>query len=535
MIGVIDVETSRIKSGERPRTKFWGVALDLPNAPRYERFATTKHLWKYLEGIRTPLTLYHHHDYDALQALMDGAPIKIVDVVGGKILRSIGPCKHEWRNSLKLFDSPLHEILTACGYKKPPLEADGHPEDCPCHLCDEALEIRNRIDTLGALDSFKQLSAKFESVWGVYPLGSKFKTAASVSFAAAVKVAGPLPQWLENREAYRGGRVEAFRVGHCGQADQWDINSSYPFAFLDLPRTDKLYYANVDIRGDNGPAPFAHVTDDSGDARTKLLFPSGRFSTAFWASNYERYIKAHGRIKGMEVTQTLKADFGWLHELHGLIQGAYDCRQRVKKTDPALAYACKLGLNAIYGRLGMKDQRQVPIYSDRVASGGDVVAFDFGPTRPAKERILSFVDIHTEPSANYLFAGAITDNARGRLYDAMRRAGDTFYCDTDSVYLAAGKPFPSRQGGDLGAWKFEGSRNLHVTGLKDYLWGYPESGIGPVYKTTLKGGDGYFEWTLKKALGRGTVKQVKKSRSSEYDKREILPSGNTVPKELCDW
>lgn len=498
-LAVADVETTRLAHGQRPRTLFWGLAID---GEDYRRFDTTAQLWNFLARYREPLCLYSHHDYDQVQALVDGAPLRVGDVRSGRILRSKIGNRHEWRNSHALFPSSLAEILRACGFEKPALDE---------------LEARNVADTVDALEAFKRCAEQYEALWGIQPLGSKYLTAASCAFAAAEKVSGKLPRYVEDRQYYRGGRVEAFRVGECGRADAWDINSSYPASFLDAPATDALVICDVDVRGD-GPGPLCWITSDE----DKLLFPAGRFRTAVWASNYERYIRPHGAVKAVRTERVIPCDFRWIVDLQDTVRSAYGLRLAAKaRGDGAFAYAAKIGLNSIYGRLGLKAEREIAITDDRIPEGEDVTYYRI------KSGYLSFKKIHSDPAANYLFASYITDNARARLYDGLMRAqGEPLYCDTDSIYLRAGSGFPMRQGDELGAWKHEGTACFSVYSVKDYTFGE---------KTVRKGGDEQYQWTLRRAAGGKSAALVQKTRISEYDKRDVLGDGSTLPRYLSEW
>jgi hypothetical protein len=498
-LAVADVETTRIADGERPRTLFWGLAID---GEPYRHFPTTAKLWNFLIRYRQPLCVYSHHDYDQVQALVDGAPLAITDVRSGRILRSKIGANHEWRNSHALFPTALKEILEACGFAKPGLDD---------------LEARNRADTVDALDAFKQCDQKYADLWGISPLGGKYLTAASCAFQAAQKVAGKLPIYRQDREYYRGGRVEAFRLGECGEADLWDINSSYPFSFLDAPTTDTLVVADVEVKTD-GPAPLCWINPDA----EKLIFPAGRFRTAFWASSYDRYIRPHGAVKSLRIERTIPCDMSWIVALQDTIRGAYGLRLAAKKRgDGAFAYAAKIGLNSLYGRLGLKAGREIPIISDKVPEAEDI------PYYRLRKGYLSFKTIFSQPAANYLFASFVTCNARARLYDGLMRAqGEPLYCDTDSVYLRKGAKFPLAQGTECGAWKYEGSAGLSVFSVKDYQWGK---------KTVRKGGDEQYQWTLKRAVDGKNAILVKKNRLSEYDKREVLWDYSTRPLYLGEW
>lgn len=500
-LAVADVETTLMRDGERPSTLFWGLAID-GDPEEYRSFATTAKFWNFLIRYPETLCVYSHHDYDMIQALVDGAPIKIHDVRGARILRStIG--KHEWRNSHALFPTSLKEILNACGFAKPSLDDIG---------------ARNRADTVDALSAFKLCDQKYEALWGVRCLGAQKLTAASCAFAAAQNVAGKLPIHRFDREYYRGGRVEAFRVFNCGSADLWDINSSYPYSFLDAPERDTLVIADVRVEGD-GPSPLCEISADS----DKLMFPAGRFRTAFWASSYERYIRPHGAVKEIRIEKAIPCDLSWICALKDTIRAAYDQRLGAKaRGDGAFAYAAKIGLNSIYGRLGLKGSREIAVVASNVPEGEDVTYY-----RLPGGRFLTFKEIFSKTAANYLFAGFVTCNARARLYDGIMRAqGECFYCDTDSVYLKAGTEFPMAKGPGCGQWKYEGTDTLSVESVKDYTFGS---------KNVRKGGADQFQWTIRRAVAGKSVAQVVKERRSTYDKRDVLYDGSTVPVYREDW
>lgn len=513
-LAVADVETTYLKNGARPQTLFWGLAIE---GEDYRAFQTSKRLMDFLSRRTDDLLVYCHHDYDIVQLGVDGFHLKYTDVRGGRILRAYSHDHVEWRNSLALFVSKLADILEACGFEKPPLNAAGHKPGCLCPDCFEMLKKRNRADTTDALKAFRIIAERWERVWGIYPLGERYLTAASTTFAAAQQVAGDLPVWLENRDAYRGGRVEAFQLDFCGEADLYDINSSYPYSFLDAPKKDDLYYLDVHVKT-NGPGPLCSVGDD----REKLMFPAGKFRTAVWGSNYERYIKPHGGIAQVKGVEKIPCDFQWLRDLSGLVKRAFAERQAAKaRNDAPAAYAAKIGLNAIYGRLGLKDERETVYYTDKIPDDPDITWYEL-----SKEKAIVFRKIPSKPTANYLFASFVTDNARARLYHAMQASGETFYCDTDSIYLPRGRKFRAQTGSELGQWKYEGTNPLTVYGLKDYEW-------GPHVK--LKGGKGGLTWTPKAMLDGKNVRYVEKTHSRNYDKRQKLFSGKTLPVEVWDW
>lgn len=514
ILGVVDYETTKIRPGARPKTRFIGLTTEREG---YQRFPDTASLARYLSR-RSDLRLYHHHDFDPCQAIVDKHFPTDLFMRGGRILR----CRmgeSQWYNSYALFPDGLAKILDACGFRKLPLACEEHEAEVSkknskadyydsCLACKTALGERNISDCSQALAAFLRLGREYEAECGIDPVRAGCMTAAAAAFKAAEMHAGPLPLDLENREAYRGGRTEAFRLWDCGEADYYDINSSYPFAFLDLPERDWLIHARVWVSKDDAPRPFFMEND----RKEGLIFPAGRFTTWFTASNYERYYAKHSGILRVQILEKYRLDLRWLKRLAPMIGRIYRKRQECEDK-PAIKYALKIFLNSIYGRLGMRPVRIETKRSTTAPAAGSY--FRLGPND-----YLSFQPKWTMPKANYGMAAAITDNARARLYDGARRLSAVHYMDTDSLYPPKGAVFPLPTGRELGAWKFEKSGRLRVTTVKDYEF---------AGETHRKGGKRHTIWTVKLALNREYPMRVDKKRRTRYSKRRVRYDGSTQP------
>jgi hypothetical protein len=502
ILGVLDVETTYLRVRRRPVTRFWGCALE---TGEYHRFESTADLVEWLSWM-PQMRLYHHHDFDICQMITDGVIPSGLQARGTRIVRSkLGI--HDLVNSHALFPAPLAKILEAVGSKKLPLGIDGHPVDCACAGCAVALGERNRSDCVEGLRAFLQISDAYEDACGINPIRGGYTTAAGAAFRAAEDYAGDLPVCLERRSSYRGGRVEAFRLRDCGEADCWDINSSYPAAFVDIPPVDWLIHAEVAVKNEDSPRPFFREGSEG------LIFPAGKFRTWFFASNYERYYEPHGGIEAVRVLEKVPVDFSWIHRVSPLVSRIY--ADRVATKSDAMRFAKKIFLNSIYGRLGLKENRQVVRHTEDLPAEEDYTAYKI-----PQGGYLTFVDVPGKPKANYEFAAAITDNSRARLYAAMMSA-HTYYCDTDSVYCKPGT-FRSREGAGLGEWKYEGSAHLKIRTVKDYEFGAKEVRKGQNKTRTI--------WTVKLALaGEGARGVGIKRRRTRYNKRRVRSDGSTAP------
>lgn len=529
-IGVVDVETTRIEPGKRPRTKFWGTAIE---GEGYRRFETSYDLIRFLSGRSDKLRFYHHHDFDPCQLIVDGFFPQNLKMRGARIIRSV-VAGTDWVNSYALFPDGLAKILDACGYQKLPLGCDRHfphgTKVCKCHgepnhargtdecaECLDRLGERNVSDCMDALSAFSSLGIDYASATTIDPVRDDYTTAASAAFAAAEISAGKFPVDLRWHEAFRGGRTEAFRVmedlygrkiSAPVQTKDWDINSSYPFAFVDLPDGDWLWHARVKVKNEDAPRPFFA----NGPREAGLKFPAGRFDTWFYGSNYERYIQPHGGIEDIQKIEKVWVDFSWLKRCVPMIRRLYKDRIEGPK---GMRYVRKIQLNSLWGRMGMKPGGSQAFAATTAPESGTHF-------RIAPNSFLCFKSVYRKPKANYALAAAITDNGRARGYDGMMRAGSALYFDTDGMYLPSHiTPTGIRiHESELGAWKNEHEGPMMIRTVKDYEF---------AGESKRKGGGKSSLWTVRLALGKKPVRAVNRQRKTEYDKRRVRRDGTTAP------
>lgn len=508
-VGVVDVETTRILPGRRPRTKFWGLAVE---GEGYRRFETSADLVSFLARRSDKLRLYNHHDFDPCQLIVDRIIPGNMRMRGARIIR----CEvagHDWVNSFALFPSSLAKILEACGFKKHPLGCEAHEggrDDCGA--CQDALSIRNQSDCSDALASFLLLGEEYERECGIDPIRGGFTTAAGAAFKAAEAHAGPFPLDLRYHDAVRGGRTEAFRVRDCGTATAYDVNSSYPFAYTDLPNADWLWRARVKVAKDDAPRPFFAA----GPREEGLKFPAGRFETWFLGSTYERYLAPWGGIEDVTMLEKIPVDLRWLKKVAPMIDRVY--RKRLATVEeggrPGMKFALKIFLNSLWGRMAMKPGGNLTRRTATAPASGTY--YHLGPSD-----YLSFERVFRKPKANYPLAAAILCNGRGRLYDGMMRNGRAFYCDTDGIYVPEGSTPPGELNQmKLGAWKEEKTGRLIVRTVKDYEFAGEEK---------RKGGGKSSLWTVRLAAAHDPVRAVDRQRRTEYDKRRVRRDGTTAP------
>lgn len=478
---IMDVETTMLKDGERPKTKFWGYY----DGTNYRTFERTSQFLKFLRQ-QPPKTILHHANFDVIQLLMDGADMTILKSHNNRLIKcALG--EHYTINTYSCFPISLVQVFKAFGHKKTDLGQ---------------LAKRNYDDCVLGLECFLKLDEIFISLVGVSPLEKG--TIAATGFSAAEKSAGKMPKDLRFLEAYRGGRVDVFdtRETYCSK---WDINSSYPASIIDCPEKSQLLYCEV--RTHDNTCPFFDAGNDE-----MLLFPNGKFRTWIYQDVLTRYISPNCEKTSIKVLKKVTINFEWLNRLKPLVETVYDKKQN---SDGGVRLVCKFVLNSLYGRMGLKGESERARVLPFPVDGDDVSCSYIG-----KNRWLVFDKVTRECRSNYPFAAYITDNARGRLYESFVK-NNALYGDTDSIFTKKTKQnFDGQTGENLGKWKYEGRDNLKAQNIKDYVFGDDE---------VRKGGSDFMQWTIKDFASGRNVSSVQRTRRTGLRKRLVLPNGETVP------
>lgn len=504
MYAVIDAETTEIKDFEIPRTKFWGYA----DENGYKYFKRSKDLAKFLRH-EPQRILLHHSNFDVIQLLIDGIDLKILKSHNGKLIKCILG-KQILLNSFSVFPLGLGKIFKAFGYEKTSLGE---------------LRKRNWEDCVNGLDCFLKLDQLFVDIAGVSPLA--MGTIAATGFRAAENTAGKMPKDLRFLSAYRGGRCEVFNLNkaNCGN---YDIHSSYSESFTEAKAKETLWKVRVKTKDWHGPLFHAANTE-------RLNFPNGDFVSYVFRSNYEKYIEPYAEKTSIKILKKTVIDFQWMTELRGMILKVYDKKEI---STGGIELCCKLFLNSLYGRIGLRGESERARILDYEPDADDVTVYNIG-----KGRYLAFDKVERECRSNFPFAAFITDNARGRLYQAFKR-NNPYYGDTDSIFT----PFVRKQFGEtlsskLGCWGDKGHREpFQAINVKDYWHGCfachhtGKQGKkkclvckGRKFLSVRKGGDEHTIWTLKQFAKGKTAQKIIRQRKTTLQKRIVLPNGETDP------
>lgn len=250
------------------------------------------------------------------------------------------------------------------------------------------------------------------------------------------------------KRGYYGGRTEVFNTAHHrGSIYGYDIISCYPAAMREIPVVDtnsKIYTKRPKINEREGfcdciieapsdiRVPYLPVKFDS-----KLIFPRGEFRGVWTYFEIREALKLGYKIKTKFECVEFKNKYDF--NLSKFVDKIYSRRKLAKQNeDVVLDYACKIILNASYGKFAMGNEKT------------DLVAFEefhkkkgnfSSEIYPNNQISVKTVGNH-QPSTNFMTAALITAYGRHKLYQYLTevdRSGVLLYCDTDSVFYKGNK------------------------------------------------------------------------------------------------
>ena len=367
------------------------------------------------------------------------------------------------------------------------------------------------------------------------------------------------PEVLDlERLAYKGGRVEAFRLGDL--SGRWwhklDVNSLYPFVMREQQYPVKLrglvrspqvrelgkllhsycLIADVDV---DTKEPVYGITIDH-----RLCFPTGAFRAALCTDSL-RYALGHDHITRVHRVAVYDRAFIF----RAFVDTFYRLRLKYRRQgNEVFSFLVKRCMNMLYGKFGQAPRellsredvdsdavfRESVLFSDK--EGGQVWTQLLGT-------LLKEGQAHEHRNSIPAICAHVTDYGRMELYRAMRaaRTGGVVYCDTDSLIVptAALKRLQGQIDPDkLGYLKFEGrTKHLIIYGAKDYEWGDRKIIKGIPTRATATGPDTFdlvtFPglYTLLDGCDEGVIpiRRISKTLTRTYLKGDVQPGGRVLP------
>lgn len=363
------------------------------------------------------------------------------------------------------------------------------------------------------------------------------------------------------REGYVGGRVEVFQAKGEGLR-YYDINSSYPRAMLDpMPAGEAVRWegeptsmlrecvgfvrCNVYVPDLEIPPLPTHDPDNG-----KLIFPVGKLSGVWEWGELQQAMSM-----GVEVDEW-KESYWYAPQylFKDFVDDLYKYRDKSSRSyDQGLADVCKIMMNSLYGKFGMKTNRRMIYRYDDPELPENATPANNDPDCPVwfAEKTIDAPYVMPQISAR------ITALARVRLLQAMLLAvengGRVFYCDTDSVITDAVLPtsphlgdlkdeYPGQSGQLKG--RFLGPK-LYVLSCDEWekvtAKGFEERTVSLIDR--LVAGETVYQKRLEKV---GTLARhgfmrgprmvmVPRTLREGKEKREALPDGSSRPWRLNMW
>jgi len=343
------------------------------------------------------------------------------------------------------------------------------------------------------------------------------------------------------REAYAGGRTEAFKVGEIRKKVYcYDVNSMYPYImkkFLfptrlltvkkkltfdearDLIEKGYLIISRCKIRTEK-PVFFKKAG--------KLIFPVGTFTTTL--STPELIYGIEHRLI-TEIGESAIYEAGPI--FRGYVDYFYNKRLEAKANkDKVRDLLFKLFLNSLYGKFGQKSYDWEIIEECDPAEIGEerILDMDTGKRYTVKKfggHIFKRNDDEFAESFNSFpaIAAHVTAYARMTLWNYMEIAGqeNVYYCDTDSLFVneEGRKRLESSgvvDGKKLGALKLEKEADLLVIhGVKDYVFGDKVKMKG-INKGAVKIDDNHYAVVI----WRGLSKYIKNGFTTGYENEVMI-------------
>lgn len=310
------------------------------------------------------------------------------------------------------------------------------------------------------------------------------------------------------RHYFFGGRVECLmgKGEFYGPYKLYDVNSMYPYVMANYQHPIGNEFEIR--RGSPGPATvFIDLDCDNYGAlvkrcdnnETSAAHSSGRFRTTIW--EFETALR-YGLIDNVQIRHCI--DCAERTDFRKFVEPLYERRQLVKKAMPELKALhgenspeyktakkddlfFKLILNNAYGKFAQNPRRFKECYITDPGNYPEAEEDDNSwGALPAYECETYWIwerPIKTLRFNNVATAASITGAARAVLLDAIHRASDPIYCDTDSLICRA---LPCEiDATKLGAWKLE--KNLEsvlIAGKK--LYAYQDADLPTGHKDKIK-------------------------------------------------
>lgn len=269
-----------------------------------------------------------------------------------------------------------------------------------------------------------------------------------------------LPIDLENyfrTNFYSGGRVEVYK-GYGKKVHCFDVNSLYPSVMVqEMPQGEMIptttfkkgnigfYKVKIHSTPQWYISPLLIKRDSGFNNSQENLYVNGAGEYYFSSATLEYLVKTFG------IKFTVLEGFYFKKKAYifnEYVETFFDIKQKNKGN--ALGVISKLMLNSLYGKFGMKRERESVEFL--TSSTKNYSEFD---------NELGLVLVSSSSRSKFILpylAGYITDLARLEHFKLMQRnPASQFYCDTDSIFTSSMTDYKHLVSKKLGAISYEGT------------------------------------------------------------------------------
>ena len=359
------------------------------------------------------------------------------------------------------------------------------------------------------------------------------------------------------RESYRGGRSEAFRLGMINERVYYlDVNSLYPYVMKEFEYPTRLikWGRKLSLKGlKRFLSKFCVIarvkvrTEENvfGIKDERLIFPIGEF----WATLCSEELRY-----ALENCEILEIKDYAVYERAKIFEDYVDFFNSLKEKysregNAVMRNIAKLLLNSLYGKFGQKNEKW--IQSGYIGFEDNYVT-KYINLRTGKSGLLyclggkQYIKYSDEEEAFDSFvaiASEVTANARMYLWKLMKTAGleNVYYVDTDSIFCNEEGYRNLEHLVDqhrLGYLKLEGvSDQMIIRNVKDYTFAGIEK-IKGVKKNSKKLDENRFLterfYKFRTLLRKGSLdtpisEEYIKELKREYKKGIVTPDGRVLP------
>lgn len=360
------------------------------------------------------------------------------------------------------------------------------------------------------------------------------------------------------RDAYYGGRTEAFYIGYCNSRAYYklDVNSQYPYVMRTFPYPTKLiglrYVWEPDrLQGTREGETFIADCTITTEVpcipyrmNHRLCFPTGTFRVSLCEPEYRLALQYASKVEVNKVVfyESNMIFRKWVDEMYAL-------RKRFQ-SEGNLQYALctKILMNSLYGKFGQhtEDWQHQEYTTPSENWYREIQDFDTGEWVTLKAvggSIFEKMGYVEGFDTQVAIAAFVCSYARRYLFQLMMEAGleNVYYTDTDSLIVNSTglerlRDFLSDS--ELGKLKIEAQDDeLLIHNVKDYAFA-GEIKIKGVRANARQEGENIFhveQWEhLSGAIHRGrpetvTIRQTRKVLKRQYEKGVVSESGRVIP------